>query len=121
MIVRSFGAQKIYVDGEVYKPGMFPILGNLTALQAISQAGGLKETAYASDVIIIRRGAGNRPMTFPVSLDKALDGTDTSQDISLAPFDIVYVPRSIISNVNVWVDQYIRRMVPIPISFQYTF
>ena len=121
VIVRSFGAQKIYVDGEVNKPGMFPILGIMTALQAISQAGGMKETAYASDVIIIRRGAGNRPMTFPVSLDKALDGTDTSQDISLAPFDIVYVPRSIISNVNVWVDQYIRRMVPIPISFQYTF
>jgi polysaccharide biosynthesis/export protein len=121
VIVRSFGAQKIYVDGEVSKPGMFPILGIMTALQAIAQAGGMKETAYAGDVIIIRRGAGNRPMAFPLNLDKVLDGTDISQDLALAPFDIVYVPRSTISNVNVWVDQYIRRMIPIPISFQYSF
>jgi protein involved in polysaccharide export with SLBB domain len=121
VIVRSFGAQKIYVDGEVFKPGMFPILGVMTALQAISQAGGMKETAQAREVLIIRRGAGNRPMAFPVSLDKALDGTDMSQDIALAPFDIVYVPRSAITNVNIWVDQYIRRNIPIPISFQYSF
>ena len=120
VIVRSFGAQKIYVDGEVYKPGMFPILGNLTALQAIAQAGGMKETAQVSEVLIIRRGAGNRPMAFPVNLDKALDGTDMSQDIALAPFDIVFVPRSVIANVNVWVDQYIRKNIPIPISLQYT-
>jgi len=119
VIVRAFGAQKIYVDGEVYKPGMFPILGNLTALQAISQAGGMKETAQVSEVIIIRRGAGNRPMAFPVYLDKALDGTDISQDIALAPFDIVYVPRSVIANVNVWVDQYIRKNIPVPFGFYY--
>jgi len=121
VIVRSFGAQRIYVDGEVNKPGMLPILGLMTALQAISQAGGLKESALVSEVLIIRRGAGNRPMAFPVNLDKALDGTDMSQDIALAPFDIVYVPRSVIANVNVWVDQYIRRNIPIPISLQYTF
>ena len=121
VIVRSFGAQKIYVDGEVNKPGMVPILGLMTALQAISQAGGMKESAQVSEVLIIRRGAGNRPMAFPVNLDKALDGTDMSQDIALAPFDIVYVPRSAIANVNVWVDQYIRRNIPIPISLQYTF
>ena len=121
VIVRSFGAQKIYVDGEVNKPGMVPILGLMTALQAISQAGGMKETAQVSEVLIIRRGAGNRPMAFPVNLDKALDGTDMSQDIALAPFDIVYVPRSTIANVNVWVDQYIRKNIPIPISLQYNF
>ena len=120
VIVRSFGAQKIYVDGEVNKPGMVPILGLMTALQAISQAGGMKESAQVSEVLIIRRGAGNRPMAFPVNLDKALDGTDMSQDIALAPFDIVYVPRSAIANVNVWVDQYIRKNIPIPISLQYT-
>ena len=40
VIVRAFGAQKIYVDREVMKPGVVPILGILTALQAISQAEG---------------------------------------------------------------------------------
>jgi protein involved in polysaccharide export with SLBB domain len=121
VIVRSFGAQKIFVDGEVTKPGMLPILGLMTVLQAISQAGGMKESARVDEVIIIRRGAANRPLAFPVNLQKALDGTDMSQDIALAPFDIVYVPRSPVADVNMWIDQYIRKNVPFPISFQYSF
>ena len=36
-----------------------------------------------------------------------------SQDIVLRPFDIVYVPKSPIANVNVWVDQYVRKNLPI--------
>ena len=98
---------------------MVPILGAMTALQAISQAGGMKETARAGDVIIIRRGAPSKPVAFAVNLKKARTGTDLTQDVSLAPFDIVYVPRSRVSNVNVWLDQYIRRNIPLPFSLNY--
>ncbi len=119
VIVRAFGAQRVFVDGEVGRPGLIPILGEMTALQAISQAGGMKETARTGDVIIIRRGAANKPTAFVVDLKKAHNGTDLSQDVSLAPADIVFVPRSHIANLNVWVDQYIRKNIPIPITLQY--
>ena len=119
VIVRAFGSQRVFVDGEVGKPGMIPILGLMTALQAISQAGGMKETARSSDVIIIRRGAANKPLAFPVNLKKARDGTDLAQDISLAPFDIIYVPRSRVANLNLWLDQYIRKNIPIPFGLNY--
>jgi protein involved in polysaccharide export with SLBB domain len=119
VIVRGFGSQRVYVDGEVGKPGMVPILGLMTALQAIAEAGGMKETARDYQVLIIRRGALNKPMAFSLDLKKAREGKDLSQDIALAPFDIVYVPRSRIANVKVWVDQYIRKNIPIPFSIQY--
>ena len=119
VIVRGFGSQLVFVDGEVGKPGMVPILGAMTALQAISQAGGMKETARAGDVIIIRRGAPSKPVVFAVNLKKARTGTDLAQDVSLAPFDIIYVPRSRVSNVNVWLDHYIRRNIPLPFSLNY--
>lgn len=119
VIVRGFGSQRVFVDGEVGKPGMIPILGEMTALQAISQAGGMKATAREAEVIIIRRGAPNKPVAFAVNLKKAREGTDLAQDISLAPFDIIYVPRSRVANVNVWIDQYIRQNVPIPFSIYY--
>jgi len=45
VMVRSFGSQRIYVDGEVSKPGMIPLVGYVTVSRAISQAGGLKEGA----------------------------------------------------------------------------
>jgi len=123
VIVRSFGAYKIYVDGEVNKSGMFPIVGYMTVLQAISQAGGMKDTARTSEVVIIRRGEFNKPLAFQLNLRKVVDSTDMSQDIALQPFDIVYVPKSAIANVNTWVDQYIRKNIPIDFStgFGYSF
>ena len=122
VIVRSFGSQRVYVDGEVAKPGIVPLVGFVTVLQAISQAGGMKETARRGEVIVIRHGTANKPMALTVNIEKIIDGTDMRQDIPLKPFDIVYVPRLPISNVNVWVDQYIRRNIPISIStgFGYT-
>lgn len=119
VIVRAFGSQRVFVDGEVGQPGMIPILGLMTALQAISEAGGMKGTAREAEVIVIRRGAANKPLVFPINLEAARDGTDLAQDVSLAPFDIVYVPRSRIANVNKWMDQYIRQNIPIPFSTQY--
>jgi polysaccharide biosynthesis/export protein len=119
VIVRSFGSQRVYVDGEVGKPGMVPILGLMTALQAIAEAGGMKETARDYQVIVIRRGALNKPMAFPLDLKKAREGKDLSQDVTLAPFDIIYVPRSRITNINTWVDQYIRKNIPLPFGIQY--
>jgi len=121
VIVRSFGAHKVYIDGEVTKPGMIPLVGLVTVMQAISQAGGVKESARTSEVIIIRHGAANKPFAFPVNVEKIVDGTDLRQDIPLKPFDIVFVPRSPIANVNVWVDQYLRKNVPISAGFFYNF
>jgi hypothetical protein len=40
---------------------------------------------------------------------------DITQDILLMPFDIVYVPRSKIANIDLFVDLYIRRMIPFPL------
>jgi polysaccharide export outer membrane protein len=115
VIVRSF-AQKVYVDGEVAKPGMLSLIGYMTVLHSISQAGGVIDSARTTEVIVIRRGPDNKPLAITVNLNKAIDGTDMSQDIVLRPFDIVYVPKSPIANVNKWVDLYIRRNLPISIS-----
>jgi polysaccharide export outer membrane protein len=116
VIVRSINSQRVYVDGEVTKSGMVPLVGITTVLQALSQAGGVKDSARTSEVIVIRRGADNKPLVIPVNLKIAIDGTDMSQDIILSPFDIVYVPKSPVANMNKWVDQYIRKNLPISIT-----
>jgi protein involved in polysaccharide export with SLBB domain len=117
VIVRTFSAQRVYVDGEVTKPGLVPLTDLMTTMQAISQAGGMKETARRDEVILIRVGEGNRAVSTMLNLELAIDGTDMKQDMQLASNDIIYVPRSHISNVNLWVDQYIRRMLPITPGF----
>jgi polysaccharide biosynthesis/export protein len=119
VIIRSFSAQKVYVDGEVAKPGLIPLTGQMTVLQSLAMAGGLKDTARTSEIILIRRGPENRPASMVVNVEKAIDGSDLSQDLPLQPADIVYVPKSSIANVNLWVDQYIRKNIPIPFGLYY--
>jgi hypothetical protein len=56
-----------------------------------------------------------------LNLEDAIDNSDMSQDITLKPNDIVFVPKTTIANVNVWVDQYIRKNLPITPGVGYTF
>ena len=116
VIVRSFNSQRVYVDGEVNRPGLINLVIPTTALQSISQAGGLKDTARIDEIILIRRSADNTFTSTMLNLAKALDGTDMKQNIVLVSQDIIYVPKSHIANLDMWVDQYIRQLIPIPFS-----
>jgi protein involved in polysaccharide export with SLBB domain len=122
VIVRSFNSQKVFVGGEVASPGVVQALGPLTVLQSVTQAGGFKETARVNEVLVIRRDpAAQDPIVIPVDIGAVVDGSQTNQDIALMPFDVVYVPKSPIANVNKFVDQYIRQNIPFGFGLTYGF
>jgi polysaccharide export outer membrane protein len=56
VIVLEATASTAFVVGEVNKPGTVPILGNMTVLQALAVAGGLKDFADAKNIRILRKG-----------------------------------------------------------------
>jgi hypothetical protein len=56
----------------------------------------------------------------PVDLAAAMAGVEGARDITLQPYDVVVVPRSGIASLNLWVDQYIRRVLPFSTGFSYT-
>ncbi len=117
IIVRKFEAQKIFVDGEVQKPGIIPINGTMTVMQSIASAGGMKQTGRMQDILLIRK-AGNKPIVLPVNLRKALNG-EAGHDIFLQSYDIVYVPKTPIASINQWVREYIRNILPVNVTFNY--
>lgn len=119
VILRSFGGQRVYIDGEVSKPGIINLITPLTVAQSLAEAGGVKETAKLSEIILIRRGPDNKPVGLIMNMEKVIYGTDPGSDIYLMPNDIVYVPRSSIANFNIWVDQYIRKNIPLSLGFFY--
>lgn len=114
VIVRTSVADKVYVDGEVNRAGLIPLVGPMTLLQSISQAGGVRETA-TDEVILLRKTEDNKMAAFRVNLPDLMGGPG-GQDIYLKPNDIVYVPKSTIANINTWVDQYLRRNIPLAIG-----
>ena len=119
--MRAFAGQRIYVDGEVNKPGLLPLTGQVTVMQAIAMAGGYKDTARLHEIILIRRGPTNEPLAIPIDLEKIINGKNMGQDILLLPFDIVFLPKSPIANVNKWVTMYIKNNLPINPGFGYYF
>jgi protein involved in polysaccharide export with SLBB domain len=110
----------VYVGGEVMHPGLLPLNGELSAMAAVIQAGGLKESAKSNTVIILRNNGDGRPTAIRRRLDEALRG---NPDMVLQPFDVVYVPRSTISRVDRFIEQYIRQVLPINVvaGFSYLF
>lgn len=114
VIVRSFNAQKVFVDGEVFRPGLVPLMGPLTAIDSIAQCGGFRDTARLTEILVIRR-TKEKPAVTIINLKEFRQNKDITQDILLMPFDIVYVPRSKIANIDLFVDLYIRRMIPFPL------
>jgi polysaccharide export outer membrane protein len=117
VIVRSFGGQKVYVGGEVKSPKTLTLTGELTVMQSIIDAGGLKDSAKKTEIIVIHRGYDYKPVPCKINLERLLAGQE--KDISLQPFDIVYIPKSKIDNVNEWVRKYVRNMIPIPFNVGY--
>ncbi len=110
VIVRSFTGQRVYVGGEVGEPGLVNLTAGMTALQAVINAGGFRETAKPSGVIVIRKGEDNRPVPIRVDLKTAIDGEVPTEDFQLHPYDIVYVPKTWIAKANKFVNQYIERL-----------
>lgn len=119
VIIKGFAGQRVYVDGEVGTPMMVNIAGNLSAMQAVASAGGFKPSARKGEILVIRRSGTPQPVVIPLDLEATINGTDTSQDILLQPYDIVFVPRTAVAEVNQFIDQYFRQNIPIPFGIGY--
>jgi protein involved in polysaccharide export with SLBB domain len=117
--VKDFGSLRVYVGGEVNQPGIQPYRGGLTTLQAVLAAGGFKNTAGLKDVVLIRKGSDGRPTGATVDLDRVVKHAEFNRDVALAPADIVFVPRSGIAKVNLFVEQVFKNNIPIPIVISF--
>ena len=105
---------KVFIGGEVDKPGVYDMPGDINALQAIIMAGGAKPTGKLQQVIIVRRGFNDQAELTTVDLRRA---TFTgSGAVALRRFDVIYVPRTTIANVDIFMQQYIRDAIPIQFS-----
>jgi polysaccharide export outer membrane protein len=94
--LKAVGSKQVWLLGRLKKPGIYPMTGPITLLEAIAQAGGTSRsdtqisTEELSDLrhsFVVRDG-----QFVPVNFDKLLRHGDMSQNIYLQPGDFVYVP-----------------------------
>lgn len=107
----DFADHKIYVFGEVFVPGAHEYDPRMSALHALGVAGGVKNSGSLSNALVLRRTGPSDMEVYRINLEAAVDGEATARDVFLQPYDIVFIPRSLIGEINVFVDQFIRQNI----------
>jgi polysaccharide export outer membrane protein len=113
IIVKTPVGARVYVGGEVGRQGVVQLTGGLTLFQAIQDAGGFTKTAHRKQVVLIRKGPDGVPTGRSIDIRPIQTGVHPEEDVPLRPFDVVFVPRSKIADVNVFVEMYLRNNFPV--------
>jgi polysaccharide export outer membrane protein len=104
--ITEFAGNQVHILGRVKDPGSYPAGPFLTVLQAVAKAGGFQDDAARNSIIVFHRNGAHTVQVARLRLDNAIKVGDLSADLPLSRFDIVYVPRSTIGNVNVFAYQF---------------
>lgn len=81
----------VYVGGDIHNPGIVKFRSNLTLVQGILLAGGLKTTTVKYEVFIFRSRGGSGMKTYQFDLSKKSIDNNLPRDFQLAPYDVVFV------------------------------
>jgi polysaccharide export outer membrane protein len=89
--VSEVNSRRIYVTGEVSRAGAFPLLPNMTVLQALSSSGGFTQFAKLKNIYVLRTEDGEQ-VKIPFNYKEAVKGKKPEQNILLQPGDVIVVP-----------------------------
>ena len=91
IIVTRVNSQRIYIVGEVGRAGAFPLVPNMTVLEALASAGGCSIFAKQTKIYILRLENG-REVRRPFNFKEVLSGQHMEQNVLLKPGDTIVVP-----------------------------
>jgi len=91
VIVTVINSQRVYILGEVTRPGAFPLIPGMSVLQALSSAGGFTQFAKVKS-IFVRRIENGKEAKYPFNYREVISGKRPEQDILLKAGDTIVVP-----------------------------
>jgi polysaccharide biosynthesis/export protein len=89
--VNEINSRRVYVTGEVARAGAFPLLPNMTVLQALSSSGGFTQFAKTKAIYVLRVEDGKQ-VKHPFNYKEVLAGRKQEENIALQPGDVIVVP-----------------------------
>ena len=89
--VSEINSRRVYVTGEVAHAGAFPLLPNMTVLQALSSSGGFTQFAKTKAIYVLRSEDG-KPVKHAFNYKEVLAGRKQEENIELEPGDVIVVP-----------------------------
>jgi polysaccharide biosynthesis/export protein len=91
VIVTEINSQRVYILGQVARPGAYPLLPQMTFLQALSSAGGFTTFANEKKLYLLRQVNGKQEI-HPFNYKDVIAGKNSEQNIVLKAGDQIVVP-----------------------------
>jgi polysaccharide export outer membrane protein len=91
VVVTQINSQRIYILGEVTRPGAFPLVSGMSLLQALSSAGGFTMFANVKKIYLLRTVNGKQEK-YPFNYTDVIHGKATQENIPLSSGDTIVVP-----------------------------
>ncbi|MEO2147154.1 MAG: polysaccharide biosynthesis/export family protein [bacterium] len=116
VIVVQQAAQRVFVMGEVAQPGevILPVAADLTLLQALAIAGGPNNrTSWLGNTLLVRFDPVSKVQSSWV-LDIREEHWGRGDTVLLQAHDVLYVPNTRVDDAGLFLDSWIRRMIPFP-------
>jgi polysaccharide biosynthesis/export protein len=89
--VTEINSRRVYVTGEVTKPGAFPIQSGMTVLQALTGSGGFTQFAKIKGIYVLRTENGKQ-VKHPFNYKDVVSGKHPELNIEVEPGDVIVVP-----------------------------
>lgn len=89
--VSEINSRRVYVTGEVARPGAYPLLPNMTVLQALTSASGFTQFARTKNIYVLRN-EGGKQVKHPFNYNDVVKGKRPEDNIALLPGDTIVVP-----------------------------
>jgi protein involved in polysaccharide export with SLBB domain len=111
----ALAQRNVVVIGEVKRPGAVQITNpRLTLVDAIGLAGGPDTTSAKLSHLVLMRWVPELRLQKSWKIDARQERWVAPVPVYLQPYDVIYVPSTAVTKANLWIDQYIRRMIPLP-------
>jgi len=107
--VTNFRSKRVYVLGEVRRPGVLYLGSPICAVEAISHSGDFTTNAKKTDVLLIRQGQKQQREVFRLDLESAVNDGMVDQNPMLESGDILYIPPTFLANL----DRVFQHIAPI--------
>ncbi len=122
LILLEIHHPKLYVLGEVEKPGAYDIASVPNVMNALTLAGGFKRSGELEEIAVFRNEGLERPISFKVDLKRALKAGVSLTNIKLKPGDIIYVPKTRLDERNDMIEKIFTRGIwaVMPFSTSYS-
>jgi polysaccharide biosynthesis/export protein len=89
--VTDINSRRVYVTGEVTRPGAYPLLPNMTVLQALTSASGFTQFARTKKIYVLRN-EGGKQVKYPFNYNEVVKGKLSEENIALQSGDTIVVP-----------------------------